>query len=312
MAWFRRDPRIRWVDVDERGRDGGVGGDTEYLVAIRGRRVTDELRFAKYQGTGNDFVMVVDLDDERAARARTRSAAICDRRTGVGADGVIRLVRAARPDASFVMDYRNADGSLAGDVRQRRAVRAACSVHDLGLTDACEFGIADLGRRPTACGCTMTAGGPPRHGRDGRAGLREGRPSRCAGRRGRRSSASRSTWAAGMTVTGERGVHGEPASGAVRRRRPRSVPRRAHRPRARASRAVPGGNQRGVRTGARRTGSRRRVWERGSGRDHGVRQRRVRGRGGRERGRAGPGADASCGSPAGPWRSSASRAARCS
>ena len=31
--------------------------------------MTDELRFAKYEGTGNDFVMVVDLDDERPITA---------------------------------------------------------------------------------------------------------------------------------------------------------------------------------------------------------------------------------------------------
>ncbi|MGZ5301853.1 MAG: diaminopimelate epimerase, partial [Actinomycetota bacterium] len=74
--------------------------------------MTDELRFTKYQGTRNDFVMVVDLDDVHPLEADL-AAALCHRRTGVGADGVIRLVRAERPDASFVMDYRNADGSIA-------------------------------------------------------------------------------------------------------------------------------------------------------------------------------------------------------
>ncbi len=74
--------------------------------------MTDELRFAKYQGTGNDFVMVVDLDDDRHLDADV-VARLCDRRTGIGADGLIRVVRSDREDAAFEMDYRNADGSIA-------------------------------------------------------------------------------------------------------------------------------------------------------------------------------------------------------
>ena len=42
--------------------------------------MTDELRFAKYQGTGNDFVMLVDLDDERPLEPDA-VAALCHRRT---------------------------------------------------------------------------------------------------------------------------------------------------------------------------------------------------------------------------------------
>jgi diaminopimelate epimerase len=67
------------------------------------------MRFAKYEGAGNDFVMVLDLDDVRPIGAE-EAAALCDRRFGVGADGTIRVVR--RGDA-FFMDYRNADGSQA-------------------------------------------------------------------------------------------------------------------------------------------------------------------------------------------------------
>ena len=74
--------------------------------------MTDTLSFSKYQGTGNDFVMLVDLDDERSLTPRQISA-VCDRRTGIGADGVIRVVRTDRDDAPFFMDYANADGSRA-------------------------------------------------------------------------------------------------------------------------------------------------------------------------------------------------------
>ena len=72
----------------------------------------DELRIWKYHGTGNDFVMLEDLDDERPL-VPEEVAALCDRRRGVGADGVIRVTRRAGDGTDFFMDYRNADGSLA-------------------------------------------------------------------------------------------------------------------------------------------------------------------------------------------------------
>jgi diaminopimelate epimerase len=105
--------------------------------------VIDELRFAKYQATGNDFVMVVDLDAQRPLEPDV-VAALCDRRTGVGADGVIRLVRSADPEAPFVMDYRNADGSLA-EMCGNGARCVGKLVHDLRLADELEFGMQTLG-----------------------------------------------------------------------------------------------------------------------------------------------------------------------
>jgi diaminopimelate epimerase len=70
------------------------------------------LRIWKYHGTGNDFVMVEDLADERPLTLEL-VAALCDRRFGVGADGVIRVIRGRAEGEDFFMDYRNADGSLA-------------------------------------------------------------------------------------------------------------------------------------------------------------------------------------------------------
>ncbi len=74
--------------------------------------------FSKGHGTENDFVLIEDADDElELTPEQVRS--ICDRRAGVGADGVLRIVRGGRvagwagpPDVWF-MDYRNADGSIA-------------------------------------------------------------------------------------------------------------------------------------------------------------------------------------------------------
>ncbi|MGK5739058.1 diaminopimelate epimerase [Micromonospora sp. URMC 103] len=78
------------------------------------------MEFTKGHGTGNDFVILPDPD---GALDLTPGlvAALCDRRRGIGADGVLRVVRAAKhPDsaalageAEWFMDYWNADGSYA-------------------------------------------------------------------------------------------------------------------------------------------------------------------------------------------------------
>lgn len=78
-----------------------------------------EYSFVKGHGTRNDFVLLDDPDGALDLDVAT-VAALADRRGGIGADGVIRVVRtrAAGVDApadapEWFMDYRNADGSLA-------------------------------------------------------------------------------------------------------------------------------------------------------------------------------------------------------
>jgi diaminopimelate epimerase len=68
------------------------------------------VRFSKYHGTGNDFVMIEDVADE-VTLSSALVAALCDRHAGVGADGVIRIAPSDRAD--FFMDYWNADGATA-------------------------------------------------------------------------------------------------------------------------------------------------------------------------------------------------------
>ena len=74
--------------------------------------MADPIRIWKYHGTGNDFVMLEDLPDERPL-TEPFVAAVCDRHKGIGADGVIRVTRGQADGEDFFMDYRNADGSLA-------------------------------------------------------------------------------------------------------------------------------------------------------------------------------------------------------
>ncbi len=68
------------------------------------------MEFVKAHGTGNDFVVVEDLQD-RLELSPELVRAVCDRHFGIGADGIIRIAPGRL--APFFMDYRNADGSLA-------------------------------------------------------------------------------------------------------------------------------------------------------------------------------------------------------
>ena len=81
------------------------------------------INFTKGQGTGNDFVLIFDPEDQLALTP-TQIAKLCDRHFGVGADGLIRIVPSAslsagrecletEPNAIWFMDYYNADGSSA-------------------------------------------------------------------------------------------------------------------------------------------------------------------------------------------------------
>lgn len=79
-------------------------------------------RFTKGHGTENDFVLVPDLEGSLELTP-AQVQRIADRHAGLGADGVIRVVRTAHAtdeavraqaaEAEWFMDYRNADGSLA-------------------------------------------------------------------------------------------------------------------------------------------------------------------------------------------------------
>lgn len=78
-----------------------------------------ELNFTKGHGTANDFILI---DDSRNTWAPTPGQVqwLCDRHRGLGADGVIRVVPTAAVAgfedlavATWFMDYRNSDGSLA-------------------------------------------------------------------------------------------------------------------------------------------------------------------------------------------------------
>lgn len=85
--------------------------------------MVNQIDFTKGHGTGNDFVLVLDADAELKL-SQKQIAKICDRNFGVGADGLIRVVRTKNspevshllkdaPEAEWFMDYYNADGATA-------------------------------------------------------------------------------------------------------------------------------------------------------------------------------------------------------
>lgn len=115
--------------------------------------MTRELAFRKYEGLGNDFI-VVDAVDEGALPA-SRAPALCDRRFGVGGDGVLLVLPPVSAEGAARMRVVNADGSVpemcgngvrcvALHVARARGLREGALVID---TDAgpCRCAITDRG-----------------------------------------------------------------------------------------------------------------------------------------------------------------------
>jgi diaminopimelate epimerase len=90
-----------------------------------------EITFSKMHGTLNDFVVFHDLKQSIALSAE-HVRRLCDRRAGIGADGVIVVRQSAAAD--FFMDYINADGSLA-EMCGNGIRCLAKYAYDRGLTD---------------------------------------------------------------------------------------------------------------------------------------------------------------------------------
>lgn len=123
-----------------------------------------EIPFVKGHGTGNDFVVIPNLDGALDVTAELVRA-LCDRRRGIGGDGVLVVSRTAdHPEVSeqadvapLFMDYRNSDGSLAQMCGNGARVFAAHLVASR-LAPAGIFQIA-------------TRGGPRRVSADASSGL---------------------------------------------------------------------------------------------------------------------------------------------
>lgn len=96
--------------------------------------------FRKGHGTGNDFVVLPDPTDSLVLTPDL-ARAVCDRRFGIGGDGVIRVAPAAE---GWFMDYWNSDGSI-GLMCGNGARLFARHLVDGGLVAAGEFDIVTRG-----------------------------------------------------------------------------------------------------------------------------------------------------------------------
>ena len=114
------------------------------------------IEFTKGQGTGNDFVLVLDADGSLDI-SPSQVAKICDRHFGIGADGLIRVVPShlipegkssleEEPSAYWFMDYRNSDGSIAEMCGNGVRVFARF-LTEKGLVDLPEGQVLHIGTR---------------------------------------------------------------------------------------------------------------------------------------------------------------------
>jgi diaminopimelate epimerase len=69
------------------------------------------MRLTKHHGLGNDFLVLLDMDGARPISAAD-AISLCNRRTGIGADGLIRVTPGAA-EVDVTMELLNADGSVA-------------------------------------------------------------------------------------------------------------------------------------------------------------------------------------------------------
>lgn len=78
---------------------------------------TRTIQFTKGHGTGNDFIIIPD-DNGTLNLSAADVAKMCNRHFGIGADGILRVVKSKAQgiessETTWFMDYRNSDGSLA-------------------------------------------------------------------------------------------------------------------------------------------------------------------------------------------------------
>jgi len=69
------------------------------------------VKFAKYEGLGNDFILVDDRDKEAPSLTPEQSVKLCNRNFGIGGDGVIFALKPPSDDYDFTMRIYNSDGS---------------------------------------------------------------------------------------------------------------------------------------------------------------------------------------------------------
>ncbi|MGD0816899.1 MAG: diaminopimelate epimerase [Methanomassiliicoccales archaeon] len=109
------------------------------------------MRFWKYHGIGNDFVLLDNFDGS-ANKDPSWVTSVCDRRFGIGADGILYLERSEKADAT--MSILNSDGSVA-EMCGNGIRCAAKHLHDFGIVKKKYMTIETLAGIKTI-ECTVT------------------------------------------------------------------------------------------------------------------------------------------------------------
>lgn len=99
------------------------------------------MAFTKMQGAGNDFVVIDNRDESYSLEELVNLCPqLCDRRLGIGADGLLALFPSKTEGVDFTMVYRNADGSDAGMCGNGARCLSAFAYH-LGFASEHKFEI---------------------------------------------------------------------------------------------------------------------------------------------------------------------------
>lgn len=102
------------------------------------------MHFYKLQGAGNDFIVFDNRDGALTVnQLAERAPQLCERRFGIGADGVMALFPPVHTEEAYTMVYRNADGSDAGMCGNGGRCIARLAVH-LGIDADHRFRVHDV------------------------------------------------------------------------------------------------------------------------------------------------------------------------
>jgi diaminopimelate epimerase len=87
-------------------------GEIRSSSRCRGTRLhSEKVAFAKYEGLGNDFILIDNRDREDPSLTPGESEKLCNRNFGIGGDGVIFALKPPSEEYDFTMRIYNSDGS---------------------------------------------------------------------------------------------------------------------------------------------------------------------------------------------------------
>ena len=84
---------------------------TSSMSSLKASASSTTIEFSKYEGLGNDFILIDDRDRDAPSLTPEESEKLCHRNFGIGGDGVIFALKPPSEDYDFTMRIYNSDGS---------------------------------------------------------------------------------------------------------------------------------------------------------------------------------------------------------